>query len=76
MGYTERAQSLGGFPNGYLQVAAELNILEHASIAADSYGAISRGAFSVLLLNALRTPFYGEEDSFLWDRSFQNNDSV
>lgn len=64
-GYEVRALLFGGYPNGYLQVAREVGILQGAAVGEDSK--IATTDFARLLKNALNTDVlqrvsYGAED--------------
>ncbi|MCL2837592.1 MAG: S-layer homology domain-containing protein [Oscillospiraceae bacterium] len=55
LGYSEQAQSLGGFPYGYIQIAEELGLFEHTTmdIAAERRESL-RGNVIMLLYNAIQ----------------------
>ncbi len=62
LGYTVKAESLGGYPSGYLSVASQLGLL--SGVQTD--GEMTRGSMAVLVYNALDKEMfvqtvYGEE---------------
>ena len=68
LGYEPKAQDKGGYPGGYLAVAAELGLFDGLSFA-DGYGApLRRWMAAILVYNALDVPLmevksYGENKS-------------
>lgn len=54
LGYTVKAESLGGYPTGYLSVASQLGIL--SGVQTD--GEMTRGSMAVLVYNALDTEMF------------------
>lgn len=64
LGYTVQAESLGGYPTGYLSKASQLGILKGTSAEGAS---ISRGTMAVLLYNSLDAPLL-QRDSYGTDK--------
>jgi len=54
MGYDERAEALGGYPMGYLQVAARVGLVDSAP--ADDY--MTRGEMLTVIFRAVKTEMY------------------
>lgn len=54
LGYEERAAAVGGWPSGYLSIAAEIGVTKNISFQADV--AVTRGDLAQLIYNALNTP--------------------
>ena len=55
IGFTDMANSRGGYPGGYISVAAEKGILDNASVEKNSDPAV-RGIIAQLLFNSLEVP--------------------
>ncbi len=51
MGYGETAEIMGGYPNGYMQIATKIGLLKGVSIENGEY--ITRGEIALLVNNAL-----------------------
>lgn len=54
LGYEERAAAVGGWPSGYISIAAEIGVTKNISFQADA--ATTRGDLAQLIYNALNTP--------------------
>jgi len=77
LGYGNRAQALGRFPSGYLQVANELGLFQNTTISVDGNEETAMYLdFVMLILNALRTPIYGENNLYFWDKALANNNGI
>lgn len=55
MGYAPRAESLGGYPYGYIETARELDLIKNIDLALDLY--CPRYIVFTLMYNALDVPF-------------------
>lgn len=55
MGYAPRAESLGGYPYGYIETARELDLIKDIDLALDLY--CPRYIIFTLMYNALDVPF-------------------
>ena len=55
MGYTPRAEKLGGYPYGYIETARELDLIKDIDLALDLY--CPRYIVFTLMYNALDVPF-------------------
>jgi len=56
LGYDTEASQMGGWPEGYLKVAKNLNILEGVSY--ENSAKATRGNIAIIVRNALEVPFY------------------
>lgn len=71
LGYTIAAQDIGGYPNGFWQMAVRLNLLENVSL--NQTQNLNRGIAALLFVNTLQsemmyqTEFGGEENEFKKD---------
>lgn len=60
LGYGGKAESKGGYPFGYVAVAAELGISDRVSL--DNEGGITRGEMAALVANSLEVEMYSHPE--------------
>lgn len=74
LGYGEDAETIGGYPNGYIEMANDIGIISRVDFVNDNYA--TRGDIALIVEDALMVPFYSIGNSNGKTERFNTNKTL